>query len=170
MEKTIEMMLENAVASQVAAQLGGIKARLLTAIDEAFDGVDSAPAPKRRGRQAKTAKAVTKVVKKTTKGKTKSAADMRCRKMKSDGKQCKERSKGPRFRFLCEDHLKAAAQSAARSAAGKKAAKKKPVKKVAKKQVAKKAAPKKAAPVKAAAPAKNHVARKKPEVSAAASA
>ncbi|OHD18529.1 MAG: hypothetical protein A2Y38_13950 [Spirochaetes bacterium GWB1_59_5] len=123
-------------------------------------------APKRRGRQPKAAKAVKANVAKTTKGTTKSAAAMRCRKTKSDGTQCKARSKGPRFKFLCEEHLKTAAQAAARSVASKKAAKKKPAKKIAKKVVAKKAAPKKTAPVKAA-PAKNHV-KKKPEASASA--
>jgi hypothetical protein len=50
----------------------------------------------------------------------KSAEAMRCRHI-ANGKQCRNRSKGPRFRYLCEEHLGGAKKPAVKKPEVKKA-------------------------------------------------
>jgi hypothetical protein len=54
--------------------------------------------------------------------------EMRCRHVSKDGKKCRRRSKGPRFHYFCENHLK----RTVKPKPVKKVAKPKPVKKTVK--------------------------------------
>jgi hypothetical protein len=93
------------MTSKQASEIRKLLGRLNDITLEVFSQSGLAPVKRGKVKEATTHTKVAKAPKEKVKAaKPKVVRDMQCR-HEDDGERCQERSKGPRFHFLCAEHL-----------------------------------------------------------------
>lgn len=103
MRSEIEKVIKDNLAGVTAALAEAMTDAVAQALKAALDKNGTAP----KAKAATKAKTATPAKVKTEKATERKERDMRCRYTDSEGKRCRKRSKGPRFRFLCAEHIEA---------------------------------------------------------------